>query len=243
MTQQALFLRLAAPVQTWGTERITSSRVPSSNIPTRSAIEGMLAGCMGTRRDQARDPRLAELTISGRAERSTRIHEEYQTIGAHDTRYQSRKGLSVLATGPEWSVSKSSTKHTAAVLGPGSGGAHVLRREHLQGSEFLLSVRHRDSGFVRDLEEACANPVFSPYLGRKAATPVFPFLMGVTEADVLVSAPVIRRPEDPWGATSRKVRLFKVESVPMAPGELCEVPVLDQQEWLGWWSAHMSINA
>jgi hypothetical protein len=57
----------------------------------------------------------------------------------------------------------------------------------LAGAEFLVRLSHPEN--TSALSEAFANPGFSPYLGRKAFAPSFPFLLGIGEDALLDAAP------------------------------------------------------
>lgn len=80
----ALLLRLAAPLQSWGTSSRFTRRA-TDRVPSKSGIVGLLAAAQGRRRT---DP-LAELlglTLAVRTEQAGRLERDFQTAGRRGER-------------------------------------------------------------------------------------------------------------------------------------------------------------
>jgi CRISPR system Cascade subunit CasD len=229
---RSLYLRLAAPVITWGGSRVTPRRVDTAKVPTRTALEGMLAGCLGVPRGDQYPEWLSGLIISARQEHAPRVATDFQTVGAgvNSVDYLDRMARMTGGKGP-------ARKDLLPQVDP-QGNAFIINRQHLQDTEFLVSIRPgagQDPGLVDTLYAAVHDPVFSPYLGRKANVPTFPFLMGVGEASLLTEAPVIRRRRD---ADTREVTLYPISHTTETGTTLPGIPTLAKQEWMDWWADH-----
>ena len=192
-----LLLRLAAPRQSWGevgTERFR----PSSKIPTYSAIRGMLAACLGLRRGDT-DPALDEVTLLVRVDRPGVPETDFHTVSpppqdiavarrhAYRVRnYDSTDGradhLVPLGNGRPWEVGKGAARRPPT---------HLSERQYLADAEYILAVTGPADTVAR-LAMATHSPVFTPYLGRQAFAPGFPFHLGArdgTGLDVLTALP------------------------------------------------------
>lgn len=79
----AVYLRFAAPLQSWATSRVTGNIVRTERRPTRSAIVGLIAGALGALRD-AWPAWLADLKIEVRTEYTGEYIDDFQTINPRD---------------------------------------------------------------------------------------------------------------------------------------------------------------
>lgn len=65
--------------------------------------------------------------------------------------------------------------------------ANLSNRIYLSDATFLAGLGYDDESFLRKIEEALRNPVFSPYLGRKSCPPTLPFVLGIRKENLLTA--------------------------------------------------------
>lgn len=197
-----LLLRLAAPLQSYGADSKFNTR-RTRDMPTKSAVVGMLAAALGRRRGEALDD-LTALRFGARADQPGREVVDYQTITpfpdeVSDTR-KARKG-------------KAPKKIKPDVL-------DIIYRHYIEDAVFVVGVEG-DDGKLRELEDALRHPVFQLYLGRRSCPPQLPLILGIR--DVPLEAALA---EEPWQAGSRvrvdagsEVQLrVQMDANGMAPG-------------------------
>lgn len=237
---RSLYLRLAAPVMTWGGSRVTPKDVDTAKIPTRTALEGLLAACLGVRRDQQFPAWLAGLRIAARQEHRPIIASDFQTIGPGE------HALEHLQKFARMTRAKKPGPNDIVTRVDAGGNKFVIARRHLQDTEYLVSIRAgsgQDEAVVDTIHAAVHDPVFSPYLGRKANAPTFPLLIGVAEAGLITTAPAIRRPDDRDQDSVRTVSLASIAHTIEPEQRLEGIPVLDKTDWMTWWADHREPHA
>jgi CRISPR system Cascade subunit CasD len=157
--QNTLFIRLAGPMQSWG----TSSRFQlrrTDNYPSKSGVLGLLLCALGiSRADSRRELKeLTPLMMGLRTDHSGTLDWDYQTAGA-TTGIRSAEGK---------------IKRTAST---GEYEAQLSRRQYLYEASFLVALQGPTA-----ILEACANalenPVWPIFLGRKCCVPSEPVFAG-----------------------------------------------------------------
>nr|MBA3416701.1 type I-E CRISPR-associated protein Cas5/CasD [Chloroflexia bacterium] len=78
MPAHSLLLRLAGPMQSWGTQSRFTDR-DTGREPSKSGVVGLLAAADGRRRWEAVDD-LATLDMAVRVDREGLVHRDYQTV-------------------------------------------------------------------------------------------------------------------------------------------------------------------
>ena len=79
-----LLLRLAAPLQAWGSDSKFETR-KTNREPTKSGVIGLLAAALGLRRDESEAlARLAQLRFGVRVEREGQLLVDYHTAKTQD---------------------------------------------------------------------------------------------------------------------------------------------------------------
>lgn len=176
-----LVLRLSAPLQSWGIDATQRWR-PTSRLPTRSGVVGMLNACLGVPVG-GRHSLTEDVELLVRVDRPGRVEEDYHTVTAppadvaasrqRAAHLRSRTGQSrqdwvvPVGNGSPWVVSN-------------AVNTLITKRLMLADAEFILAIGSPDA---EQLSAAVHTPVFTPYLGRKAYAPTFPFHLGVRDAD------------------------------------------------------------
>jgi CRISPR system Cascade subunit CasD len=221
----SLYLRAAGVQQSWSGPRLTAHTVETLPTPTRSAMTGIIAAALGFGRGQW-EPWLAELQFEVRVDNPGHRLDDFQTITPAPQLETQRITL--------WKTLTAGTKaqHKGRVFDIGSESNSVITSKHsLTGATmtirvFVPSAGHDNDTRIHDVAQAIASPVFSPFLGRKAFAPTFPFLLGIGGDDLLDAAPALRTdfnletrlPVYPAGEHSEAnpIRTVMVQTMPMA---------------------------
>jgi len=164
-----LFLRLAGPMQAWG----TSSRFQlrrTDDYPSKSGVLGMLLCAKGVRREDSRKEleRLASLVMGVRIDRCGTPDWDYHTVGA-DIGIRSADGK---------------IKRTAST---GEFETVLSRRQYLYDASFLVALQGAP-GVVAECANALNEPVWPIFLGRKCCVPSEPVFAGTGSFPTLTEA-------------------------------------------------------
>lgn len=145
-----LLLRLAGPMQSWGTQ--SRFKIRDTGLePSKSGVIGLLCAALGWPRETD-VTRLAELRMGVRVDREGIQERDYHTVGGVH-----RKG-----------------ERYGVVTAEGSpGGTVVSQRYYLADADFLVGLEG-DEGLLRELDAALADPIWQTFLGRKAFVPGVP---------------------------------------------------------------------
>lgn len=181
-----LFLRLAGPMQAWG----TSSRFQlrrTDLYPSKSGVLGMLLCAMGVRREDSRQALgpLTPLLMGVRIDRSGTLDWDYHTAGA---KFGIRKA-------------EGGVKETEST---GKYETLLSRRQYLYDASFLVAL-HGDTTIIDACASALRSPTWPLFLGRKCCVPAEPIYAGTgsfgTLSDALASVPWRSRNRDDRGMT------------------------------------------
>ena len=177
-----ILLRLAAPLQAWGTDSRFDTR-QTGREPTRSGLIGMAACAMGiSREDREGLKRLNTLRTGVRVDREGKILRDYHIAKYFRDAFNDR---SAYLTGQDESAQN-----------------HQTWRYYLSDAVFLAGLESDDEDLIRDLSEAFHHPVFALYLGRKSCPPTLPLFLGVREMnlrDALAAEPWLAAPQKAEG--------------------------------------------
>lgn len=152
-----LLLRLAGPMQSWGTQSRFSVR-DTGLEPSKSGVIGLLCAALGKPREERVGdgfPALAELAalrMGVRVDREGVPKVDYHTAGGTHRR------------GQTYGVVRASGK---------PGETVTSRRHYLADADFLVGLES-DEGLLRRLDEALARPHWQLSLGRKSFVPSVP---------------------------------------------------------------------
>jgi CRISPR system Cascade subunit CasD len=150
-----LLLRLAGPMQSWGTDSRFDIRF-TTREPSKSGVIGLLCAALGKPREERPDdgfPKLEQLSrlrMGVRVDRAGSLRLDYQTAGgAH------RAG-----------------EHYGVIRASGARGETVQsRRYYLADADFLVGLEGDDEPLLRRLDAGLLRPVWQLSLGRKAFVP------------------------------------------------------------------------
>ncbi|MFF2173238.1 type I-E CRISPR-associated protein Cas5/CasD [[Kitasatospora] papulosa] len=155
-----LLLRLAGPLQSWGTHSKYSRR-DTARFPTRSGVVGMLAAGLGREREAPLND-LTALSMTVRVDRPGRVLSDYHTVGG---------GLPadekvITVDGKRRSESK---------------GTLVSKRQYLADAAFTLALTSDDAELLHLCAAALRDPHWPLFLGRRSCPPEGPMLLGTVE--------------------------------------------------------------
>lgn len=142
-----LLLRLAGPMQSWGTQSRFTVR-DTGLEPSKSGVIGLLCAALGRPR-QANISDLTDLIMGVRVDREGSLKLDYHTAGGTH-----RKG-------DQYGVPTADGKSKRAV---------TSNRYYLADADFLVGLEG-DVGLLSQLDEKLANPVWPLFLGRKSFVP------------------------------------------------------------------------
>ncbi|MCB0138688.1 MAG: type I-E CRISPR-associated protein Cas5/CasD [Caldilineaceae bacterium] len=160
-----LFLRLEAPLQSWG-ERGQWSVRDSATEPTKSGIVGLLACASGFNKEEQIRNLSAAITIAVRCDREGVPQVDYHTIGGgYDT--------------PQLLTAEGKPK-----VSNGQPHTEISYRTYLHNASFLVVIQ-ANREMIQQLTLRIQEPVWSIFLGRKSCPPSRPPYEGVGQYDSL----------------------------------------------------------
>ncbi|MGW8884284.1 type I-E CRISPR-associated protein Cas5/CasD [Streptomyces sp. NPDC055749] len=171
-----LLLRLAGPLQSWGTHSKYLRR-DTARFPTRSGVVGMLAAGLGRKREAPLDD-LTALSMTVRVDRPGVVLSDFHTVGG---------GLPadetvITVDGERRNKGKSTL---------------VSKRQYLADAAFTLALTSDDEGLLHSCAAALRDPHWPLFLGRRSCPPEGPVLLGMVEDPLrhLVRMPLaVKRP-------------------------------------------------
>lgn len=187
-----LLLRLAGPLQSWGTQSRFTIRETGME-PSKSGVIGLLCAAQGRPRDLPVDD-LGALRLGVRVDREGALAVDYHTAGGAHRR------------GESYGVAKANGNAPEPV---------VSRRYYLADADFLVGLEGEDDALLRRLHDALREPVWQLCLGRKSFVPGVPvwlpdgLRLGETLEQALVAYPWPRQnlPVPPPERRPRRLRL------------------------------------
>ena len=185
-----LLLRLAAPLQAWGTESKFESR-RTQREPSKSGVIGMLAAALGLRRD-ADLSELTALRFGVRVDREGKVIRDFHTA-------QAVKAVK---------AAKKDKNEEPEKIG------YVTSRYYLSDAVFLVGLESEDHALLKKIETALRTPCFPLFLGRRSCPPTLPLVLGLREKDLETAL----REEENQNQNARSIkrtrRYIRLDSMP-----------------------------
>lgn len=154
----ALVLRLAGPLQSWGTASQYNRRETGAE-PTKSGLIGLLAAAQGRRRSEPIEDLLA-LRLAVRTDQPGSLLRDYHTVSDY-------RGTPLLSAAVD-------TKGRQKPAGQKT--THVTQRFYLQDAVFVVAVTGAPD-LLADLAHDVIRPRFPLALGRRSCVPSQPVLL------------------------------------------------------------------
>ena len=149
-----LLLRLAAPLQSWGTDSKFEIR-KTDRQPSKSGVLGLVAAALGYRRDDdAAIQSLHALRFGVRVDR-----EGQQLLNdlhnAHAEKF--------------WTTGDAKTY------------AYITHRYYLADAIFLAGLESEDEALLQQIADALQHPAYPLFLGRRSCPPTLPLCLGIRQ--------------------------------------------------------------
>ena len=213
---RTLLLRLAAPMQSWGTESKFDTR-HTRREPSKSGVIGLLACALGIRRDDSDAlAELSKLSFGVRVDQEGQQLMDYQTVKS----YKSKADYLAEAE-PE--------------------AAYQTYRYYLADAIFVAAVSSDDDALMDRLEAALHRPAFPLFLGRRSCPPTLPLSLGLRELpleEALRTEPwqVRKEQQDRWrlrhpGQTLHLRMLLDTDQGDASVAQVQDVPMSYDPAW------------
>lgn len=177
----ALYFRLAGPLQSWAGPAITGNYVRTQQFPTHSGLVGLIAGVCGYTRGNWPEW-IENLYFDVRIDQRGQIQRDFHTIAPHEDEMEFRRRL--IRT-----MGKRPTDKIVKLTPDAQGSTSIVERTYIANGEFIVRVspppEHR-----HELATKLRAPDFSTYLGRKAFAAAFPFYLGTGDWEAFAKIPV-----------------------------------------------------
>ena len=149
---KTIVLKLSGPLQAWGTKSHFEYR-RTDYYPSKSGIIGLLAACLGYRRDEdEKIKKLNDLDFAVRIDQRGELLRDY-----HIARKFKDNG----------EVNRT----------------YVTNRYYLEDGVFLVALGHKDPDFIDSLVKAIKSPYFPPYFGSRSLPVNYDFLLAISDKD------------------------------------------------------------
>ncbi|MFE2494138.1 type I-E CRISPR-associated protein Cas5/CasD [Streptomyces scopuliridis] len=175
-----LLLRLAGPLQSWGS-RSAFNRRETRPEPTKSGVIGLLAAASGLAREDPLDE-LLPLRLGIRVDQPGTLLRDYHTVSDYRGRPLPQAGVNAEGIQKPTSPAKNT---------------HVTIRYYLQDAVFVAALAG-PRPLLTTLDQALRAPAFPLALGRRSCPPTQPLSCGVRDGGI---EDVLR--EEPWQASRR----------------------------------------
>lgn len=215
---RTLLLRLAAPLQSWGTESKFDIR-HTRREPSKSGVIGLLACAIGIRRDDsAALAELSKLSFGVRVDQEGKQIMDFHTVKAYDD------------------VGKYIRDEPVP-----DRNRFLTYRYYLADAVFLAAVSSDDDVLMAKLEAALHRPAFPLFLGRRSCPPTLPLSLGLRELpleDALRNEPwqVSTEHKERWqrkhsGQTLHLRMLLDANTESVSIAQARDVPMSYDQAW------------
>ncbi|MEU9338064.1 type I-E CRISPR-associated protein Cas5/CasD [Streptomyces sp. NPDC048290] len=183
-----LLLRLAGPLQSWGS-RSSFNRRETGSEPTKSGVIGLLAAASGRAREDPLDE-LLPLRLGIRVDQPGTLLRDYHTVSDYRGRPLPQAGVNAKGIQKPTSPAKNT---------------HVTVRYYLQDAVFVAAVAG-PRPLLDTLDQALCAPAFPLALGRRSCPPTQPLPLGVRDGSI---EDVLR--EEPWQVSRRARERYAAE--------------------------------
>lgn len=164
---KTILLKFSGPLQAWGTRSHFETR-HTDFYPSKSAVIGLIAACLGHRRDEdEKIKQLNEIDFAVRVDqqgnlmRDFHIAQKYKTSGEFERSY-------------------------------------VTNRYYLEDAIFVVAISHADDEFMTTIEKGLRNPYFQPFMGRRSCPVPADFVLGTGSENVVNTLHTLEWQADEW---------------------------------------------
>ena len=177
-----LILKLDGPMQAWGDHTFEDFR-PSRDFPTRSALLGLLAACLGIEREDTE----AQAQLAGSVEFTVRADLQVMRPEIPEGQRKPVPRHSIRLTDFHTVLAARLVKREVSGLPKANPNPVVSRREYLHDAHFTVAVGQRDPAAytLEIIARHLRKPVYTPSLGRRSCPLARPLL---DSTDYLIEA-------------------------------------------------------
>jgi CRISPR system Cascade subunit CasD len=201
-TKHTLLLRLAGPLQSWGTTSRYTER-DTGMEPSKSGVVGILAASLGRSRGENVGD-LATLRMGVRVDQEGVPGYDFQTAGAGDD----QPGIAMARDDAQAIARRFQELNSGTLKDSARGKSSISRRHLLFDAMFLVGLEGEDLRALHRLDAALHRPVYPIGLGRRSYIPSVPVAIpggGVRQGASLEDA--LR--QEPWPVAPTSRRAFR----------------------------------
>lgn len=178
---KVIALNLSAPLQSWAGYSVVKTRVDTGREPSPRAIKGLISAAFGIHRGSEIPDAIVNTNIEVVTVKSGKIVRDYQTVSGQDAdREGSKPHNSEFFEKIGRVLNRGKSKPLNFIF-----EQTVIKRTYLADAQFLVFVQGATDEDTDEIYQNLLSPVWSPYLGRKAFAPEFPFILGLYEKDAV----------------------------------------------------------
>lgn len=153
---KTILLKFAGPLQSWGTRSHFETR-HTDLYPSKSAVIGLIAACLGYRRDEdTAIQALNDLDFAIRIDQNGQLLRDYHTA----RKYKANGDFD---------------------------RTYVTNRYYLEDAVFVVAIGHEDGEWIEEIAHGLQNPYFQPFMGRRSLPLTADAFMGLYDGNVLTN--------------------------------------------------------
>lgn len=153
---KTILLKFSGPLQSWGTSSHFENRHTDLH-PSKSAVIGMLAACLGYRRNEDDKIRkLNEIQFAVRVDQRGNLIKDFQIARKNKDNGSFERN-------------------------------YVTNRYYLEDAVFVVAISHEDDKMIEEIYEALRYPYFQPFMGRRSAPLPYDFIIGIVDDEPIES--------------------------------------------------------
>lgn len=193
-----LLLRLAAPLQSWGSDSKFETR-KTNREPTKSGVIGLLAAALGLTRNEDQS-----LQLLNNLRFAVRVDQEGQLLRDYHT-----------ANNPTPDQVRDARRRGKTPSAP-----YVTRRYYLSDAIFLVGLESEDESLLHQLQQALTHPVYPLFLGRRSCPPTLPLCLGIRTTNLLDTLETEPSQVPSWRHHQPKQARIVADAIPSQPGAI-----------------------
>lgn len=170
-------LNFTAPLQSWAGKSLIKTQVYTNLTPEDRAIRGLIAACFGVPRGVSYPSIISNAKICFEVIRPGSLVRDYQIISPRpgEEEFISKIGR-IIQLGTKQNKMKVLTANN-------EGKSSIVNRTYLADAQILVFIQGKDSEDTSLILDKIYHPIWSPYLGKKAFSPTFPFILGLVDSE------------------------------------------------------------
>lgn len=165
----SLALYFHGPLQSWAGPSLVKTRVDTNRKPSERAIAGLIAAAYGMERTGSMPASIRDSEITIESLSAGRVVKDFQIISNRPGEEEYIRRIAV------------ATKERNLVAP--NKKTMIVNRTYLADAKFIVFVSGKNQEDTEDIYAKMLSPVWSPYLGKRAFAPTFPFILGLVPTE------------------------------------------------------------